>query len=346
MENKQIYIYGIIPNFYTPLQFIELEELGLFVIPYQNISAIVSETEYQSLENLSRDLLAHMLVHHQKITEGLMDKGFSMILPMRLGSIVNSREEVLIALKNHYELICDALQKIENRIEIDLVATWNNLSDVFTEICQQDDIFSLKQSYQKNNKALTKNRMQEIGRVVKQELEKKKGEIEKHILDSLSTFFIDYKKHEVMNDTMISNTAFLLKRKDEVKFEAVINQLNEKWEDKVNFKLVGPLPCYSFFTLELNKINPEQVRMAKDLLEVQDTASANEIRKSFLEKAKRFHPDKNEGIEHEENFKAIKDAYQILLDYLSTVETNSKDEAVSLISDEKNKPLLTMTIKE
>ncbi len=346
MENKRIYIYGIIPNFYTPLQFIELEELGLFVIPYQNISAVVSETKHRSLENLSRDLLAHMLIHHQKITEGLMEKGFSMILPMRLGSIVNSRKEVLIVLENHYELICDTLQKMENMIEIDLVTTWNNISEVFNEISQQDNIVGLKQSYQKNNKELTKNKMQEIGRLVKQELEKKKVEIEKHILDSLSAFFVDYKKHEVMNDTMITNTAFLLKRKDEVQFESVINQLNEKWEDKVNFKLVGPLPCYSFYTLELNKIKPEQVRMAKDLLGIQDTASANEIRKSFLEKAKQFHPDKNGGIEHKENFKAIKDAYKILLDYLSTLEINSKDESISFISDEKNKNLLTMTIKD
>ena len=220
------------------------------------------------------------------------------------------------------------------------------LKEVFNEISQQYDIARLKQSCRKNNKELTKNKMQEIGRLVKQELEKKKVEVEKDILDSLSAFFADYKKHEVMNDTMITNTAFLLKRKDETKFESEINQLNTKWKNKLNFKLVGPLPCYSFYTLQLNKIKPEQVRMAKDLLGLQDTASVNEIRKSFLKKVKQFHPDKNKGIEQKENFKAIKDAYKILLDYLSTVEINSKDESISFISDEKDKNLLTMTIKE
>ena len=45
MATKGIYIYGIIPNFYSAEMFRSLVNTGIYTISYQNISAIVSERE-------------------------------------------------------------------------------------------------------------------------------------------------------------------------------------------------------------------------------------------------------------------------------------------------------------
>ena len=39
MTTKGIYIYGIIPNFYSADMFRSLEKAGVYAIPFQNISA-------------------------------------------------------------------------------------------------------------------------------------------------------------------------------------------------------------------------------------------------------------------------------------------------------------------
>eukprot|EP00123_Amoebidium_parasiticum_P007696 comp18295_c1_seq1/m.19332 comp18295_c1_seq1/g.19332 ORF comp18295_c1_seq1/g.19332 comp18295_c1_seq1/m.19332 type:complete len:426 (-) comp18295_c1_seq1:176-1453(-) len=52
-----------------------------------------------------------------------------------------------------------------------------------------------------------------------------------------------------------------------------------------------------------------------DLLGVKPTANDEEIRRGYLRQARKWHPDKNAGnLEAEERFKAISDAYKVLMD--------------------------------
>ena len=140
MKTKGIYIYGIIRNLYDSEQFSELINSGVTTISYQNISAIISETENQSLEELSRESLAQLLVYHQRTIEKLMDKGVSVVLPMRLGTIVKTKHAARKILETGYKLIIDTLKKIDNMIEYDLVATWADFSEILNEISQHPDI--------------------------------------------------------------------------------------------------------------------------------------------------------------------------------------------------------------
>ena len=51
-----------------------------------------------------------------------------------------------------------------------------------------------------------------------------------------------------------------------------------------------------------------------EILEVQRTASADEIKKSFRRLARKFHPDVNKSPKAEEKFKQINEAYEVLKD--------------------------------
>ena len=78
MTTKMIYIFGIIPNIYGADMFRSIENSGVYTITYQNISAIVCDWESTLLAFSDRESLAHLLAHHQKTLEGIMDKGFKM----------------------------------------------------------------------------------------------------------------------------------------------------------------------------------------------------------------------------------------------------------------------------
>jgi len=53
---------------------------------------------------------------------------------MKLGTIVNSKEEVLKILANGHVLINKILKKIENLTEIDLAVVWAAFPDLLNEI--------------------------------------------------------------------------------------------------------------------------------------------------------------------------------------------------------------------
>ena len=149
-----------------------------------------------------------------------------------------------------------------------------------------------------------------------------------------------------MNDQMVTNSAFLINRNKKEKFEQVIDRLDEEYKGLLNFKLVGPLPCYSFYTIEVKELNREHVTQAKTELGLREETSESEIKKAYLEKAKLFHPDTNPGNGNEENFNRINKAYHTLLDYSTAAKQSSEDEYTSLVNEKIIENLILVKIKE
>lgn len=346
MTTKGIYIYGIVPNFYSTDMFRSLENSGVYAIPLQNISAIVSDRESAHIDYLDRETLGYLLVHHQKTIEGLMEKGFNMLIPMRLGTIVNSKEEVIKILANGHDLIIDTLKKIEYLTEIDLVVTWADFPDLLTEIAGHPEIIAMKDNILKKTDTLSQIDQMKVGILVQSKLKEKNTKVELNILDSLASISLDIKTHEVMNDQMVTNSALLIDRNKKAKFEQVIDQLDEEYKGLLNFKLVGPLPCYSFYTIEIKELNPEHVAQAKKELELREETSESEIKKAYLKKAKLFHPDAHQDNGDEENFSRINKAYHTLLDYSAGARQSSEVNLISLAKEKVIENLILVKIKE
>ena len=346
MPKKGIYIYGIVPNFYGTTQFQSLENSGVYGITFENISAIVSDRESVHLDFLDRESLGYLLVHHQEIIEELQGKGFNMVIPIRLGTIAGSTDEVIKILKSGHNLIIDTLKKIEYLTEIDLVVTWANFAEVLKNIADLPDVKEMKNAMMKNSDIITKVDQVKMGLLVQEKIDEKNKTIELEILDELSPFGLDIKIHKAMNDEMVTNSAFLINRNKHEKFENVIDQLDEKYNGTLNFKLVGPLPCYSFYTLEVDALNPEQVEYARKELGIKEKTTENEIKKAYLEKAKLFHPDNSDDNGDTENFNRINKAYHTLLDYSAAARQSSKEELISLIKEKVLENLILVKIKE
>jgi len=346
MKTKGIYIYGIIPNFYSAEMFRSLVNTGIYTIAYQNISAIVSDRENASFNFLDREALGHLLVDHQKTIEDLTEKGFNMLIPMRLGTIVNSKDEVFKILSNGHDLIVDTLNKIEHLTEIDLAVTWADFTATVKEVANHPEIVAMKEDILKKGDAISQIDQVKIGMLLEEKIKEKNKTVELDILNALSTFCTDIKMHEVMNDQMITNSAFLLKRNKKEKFEEVLDQLDEEYKGMLNFKMVGPLPCYSFYTIEVKELNPEHVSQAKKELGLSETTSEAEIKKAYQEKAKEFHPDVNQGNGSVDHFNRIKKAYQTLLEYLEAANFASKENAISTTNGKAIENLILVKIKE
>jgi hypothetical protein len=145
---------------------------------------------------------------------------------------------------------------------------------------------------------------------------------------------------------MVTNSAFLIKKNKLEKFELGIDQLDEKYKGLLNFKMVGPLPCYSFYTIEVKELNPEHVIEAKKELELREVTSEADIKKAYLEKAKKFHPDATPINGDKEIFLTINKAYHTMLDYSLAARQSSKCEYISLTKEKVIKNLILVKIRE
>ena len=346
INTKGLYIYGIIPTCYAAEKFRELDSINVFNITFEKVSAIVSENSVIDYRQLGTEPLARLLIDHQKTIESLMNMGFTTIIPMRLGTFANNTTEVLKILENGYDLIMEIFEKVTNLLEIDIVATWSDFNKIMAEIAVNPEILELKTKIGKSKNRVTQTDQLTIGYLVKKILDEKNAEYATKIIEALNPFCQSTKSHEVMNDQMVINTAFLVNQGQSALLEKALDQLDERFNGKLNFKLVGPLPCYSFYTLEVKELHFEEIESAKKELGLNNFIFEKDIKQAYLNKVKLFHPDTNPGDDSAVIFNRINKAYQTMLDYVNAVKPASSENQFSLLSDAVAENSFFLKIKE
>ena len=323
-----MYIYGIL-NSNTSLQFSIPKELlleksesnGVYTIAYQGISALVRDSEIVDYTHMRKDILARLLVGHQTVIERVMTAQTT-IIPMRLGTFAQNETEIRDILRKGYNLIKEIFERINNKIEIDITATWGDLVSVIKEVGEEKEIKEFKEKLLSNPKGLTSDDQMKIGFMLKNELDKKRDNYASQIQEALKTVSLDFKVHELMDDKMVINTAFLIDKDRRENFDKKVEELNAKFDEKLNFRCVGPLPPYSFFTIEIKKMQFNDVNLARKRLGILEDCSSREgIKEAFRKQVFIFHPDKNPdkpGIEKE--YDEIMRSYNTLLDYAQACE--------------------------
>jgi len=128
-----------------------------------------------------------------------------------------------------------------------------------------------------------------------------------------------------MDDKMILNCALLLDKDKENEFDQALNELNTRFNDEINFKCVGPLPPYSFSTIELKKVGYAEINEARQLLGLNEEVTIHEIKETYRQLALKFHPDNNpEDPNLKEQFEDITKAYKLLTNYCHQVAQSGK----------------------
>ena len=293
----------------------------VYTIPHQDISALVRDSEIVDCTHMRKDVLARMLVGHQTIIERIMIAQDT-IIPMRLGTSAQDEAEVRDILSKGYNLIKEIFERISNKIEIDITATWGDLVSIIKEAGEEKEIRELKEKLLSNPKGINADDQMKIGFMLKNEMDKKRDNYASQIQEALKTVSPDFKVHELMDDKMVINTAFLIDKDRRENFDKKVEELNAKFDEKLNFRCVGPLPPYSFFTIEIKKMQFNDVNLARKRLWILEDCSSREgIKEAFRKQVFIFHPDKNPdklGIEKE--YDEIMRSYNTLLDYAQACE--------------------------
>ena len=313
LEGK--YIYGFISTGKSEnLGSIGIDKGEVCSIPYQDIAALVSDLPFIQFDFLSKETLLHNLAIYQSVIEKVM-KSYH-IIPMKFGTVVQGEEEVKRVLENGYDQINKNLKEMENKIELDVAALWSNFETVLKEIGAEEGVKTLKEEASSKSPDQIFQIKIKVGKLVKGSLDKKREKCASEILDTLKREADYYYVNSIMDDSMIMNTAFLIDRDKIETFESKVDGLDRHYQDSINFRIVGPLPPYSFSTFEVKKAEFTEVNEAREILGLGEESTPLEIKDTYRELSKKFHPDKYLGDqEAQKRFEKIIKAYQMLSNY-------------------------------
>ena len=247
MEREGKYIYCIIGttqerNFGS----IGIGERGneVLTISYDDLSMVVSNCPTSKLEVSRQNLLAH-----ERVIEEVMNE-FDSVLPVRFGTIASGADEIRNLLDRRYREFKTALVNMEHKIELGVKGIWKNMDVIFGEIVERNkEIKKEKEKLQNDKGKKNVQAKMEVGMMVVQALEKKKEREAAKIVDSLRKSSVDYKLNKTIGDDMFINAAFLSDKGREKEFDNVMDDLSEKYKERVRFLYAGPLPVFNFVNI-------------------------------------------------------------------------------------------------
>lgn len=221
-----------------------IEGREVYVIPEGELSAVVSDSSVTEYFVTKENVTAH-----QKVIEEAMKK--YTVLPISFGNVAKDKndlkERLLKAKKSELQRL---LKEFEGKIELGIKAFWVDMSKVFNEIANSDEVIK---NLQKQSKGIIgRLKALNVGKRVSQLLESEREEIGSKIKAPLLKLSRDFKENKILMDSMILNSAFLIEKSREKEFDKKVNEIASKLGDNVKINYVGPLPPYNFIEMPIS----------------------------------------------------------------------------------------------
>ena len=293
------YLYAILPtptgSDYDPVAFASPD--GRFeVVTDGTLAAVVSQTTISGYTDLPRGDVMRALTQHQAAIEALMRK--SMLLPVKFGTVladVGLVRNVLYLGRADFER---AFELVGNRGEVDVAVTWDP-ARIFGEIAQSPEFIASKAEVE----ALPPDKMiagkVAVGRLVKEQFDARRNALRDVLVAEITPHAARWRLNAVMDDSMVMNVACLVNADEETALEDRVYELDEQHTGQLNFRLIGPLPPYSFATVEARAVRGEDVAQASELLglsgnghgETFGSWTPEQVKYAYYAQARLYHPD-------------------------------------------------------
>lgn len=249
-----LYLYGIVGG---PVE----EPLGLsgigqppgdvFVIPYDDIAAVVSKTPETEFPPSRQNVFTH-----QRVLLSLMER--YTVIPVSFGNTLGTAHDVIEVLRGGYDGFKGTLSYIHGKIEVGLAVSW-----------KQEAFMEELKSIGKGLASLTGPRRRILrqpshslqtaistGEAAAEALAARAAKISRAIHDNLKTYTVSSRLNAPLGERMVLNAAYLVEKARETEFDQRVNEVAAELGDRFDFNYTGPWPPYNFVDIRLKIAGP------------------------------------------------------------------------------------------
>lgn len=241
------YIYGIIESS-------EVRSFGplgiggrgdpLHTVVVRDVAAVVSDAPLTRYRVSRENSLAH-----QKAIEAVMSR--QPVLPVRFATVAEDEQKVRRILEAEYDSFKQLLAKVSDKTELGLKAVF--IEDVIYEgiLTKYENIRTLKEKIVALPAEQTHYERMRIGQMVEEALQTEKQHVATDVLTTLSPLAFEVKTNDTYGELMIVNVAFFVSKSREADFDRAVENLGDKYAEKVKFKYIGAMPPFNFVNLAI-----------------------------------------------------------------------------------------------
>lgn len=313
------YVYAIIPTSHEMV----FEVAGLdpsddvvIAVSGDGLAAVVSASPREDYRGLGRSAVVPYLLAHQRVVERVL-LDFP-VLPVRFGTVLNGVEAVRRLLCQGHDVFASVLAELRQRSQIEVVALWD-VKAVLREIGGEPAIAEQVARLAARAPEETLHERASLGRQVQERLEQRRTTLAERIRGALGQVTTDTVLHPNMDESMIVNLAFLVDEDGRRALDERLEILDRDLNGSLRFRRVGPLPPYSFCTVDATPADFVQVDAARRALGLGEAATCDEIRHAYRRLAPQMHPDLHPECDSAESSSAaLTKAYHLLGAYAAS----------------------------
>src|SRR6266481_2582979 len=255
IQQEGRYVYGVIES-RNPVAFgksgIGSGNEDVYTVHYGDIAAVVSRTPVFIFDPTRDNALAH-----EHVIESVM-KNYTTI-PMSFCTVFRTDEDIREVLKSIYASLKDVLKQMAGKLEFGVKVNWDR-DQIIQELQQHDEeLRKFHQEIVRKQLQSTYFARMQLGRMIDKALAEHATLYVREIYEALRSCCVASRDNQPIGDKMIMNAAFLVERKREAEFDAVVNKLAKKYGKRLKFKYTGPWPPYNFVNirLKLERLSPD-----------------------------------------------------------------------------------------
>ena len=296
----------------------------IYSVPAGDIAAVVGNSVSGSQLTMNKEDLVEKLADYQAVIEQVMKD--HTVLPVKFGTTARDNDEVASVLLQGADRLRELLGNARGKVEVDVIAFWSK--SVFEDVMKEEpDIRRARDEVAAKGKEVTLEDSVKVGRMLAEALSRRKAEHARRIVDTLGSCSLDMRRNRIVRDDMVVNIAFLIEEEDRELFDGKVVDLNDEFNDLVDFRCVGPLPPHSFSTIEISRCSFEDIEDARRRLGLDPGADLAATKEAHLRLIPELHPDRRQGDpDAAREFEELTKAYQLLNRYFYNGGTSLRKE--------------------
>jgi hypothetical protein len=243
------YIYGIVeeprPRRFS---FPGIGDVNVYTINLEQIAAVVSDTGLSEIDPTRKNVQAHTIVQEEILKE-------YNLLPMGFGMVATGKGEVRRLLENNYDGLLGELHRLAGKIEVELKVFWDQEAVIKEIQSESQELSRLKDKVNAASSPVeVRNLLIEAGKLVESIVQDWKTRYAELVYATLKELSCEAKVNNPVGIKNLLNASFLIEKYREGEFKEQVYKLDARFQGKMNFKYVGPLPPYNFVNLKLEPV--------------------------------------------------------------------------------------------
>ncbi len=322
---SRIYLYAIVPAGARPpadAVGVRADEPQVWMIRGNALAAVVGAAPAVDFHALPRERAVRYLLAHQRVVESVMQT--SAALPVKFGTTLPDAAAVTSMLDRAVSVLAGPLAELAQYVQIELIVSWD-IDDIVSEVAADEAVARLKAQIAAQPGGASHDQCLAVGKMVKEAIDRRRDDCRRRIVTTLQSVAADTVENALMDDRMIANVAALLAKDARDQLDKRLAELDKAFGERLHFRCIGPLPPYSFATVEVSLPSFAAVDEARRTLSLGESAGRAEIKSAYHQQIRRAHPDLAAEAMRQGEAGRLADAYHTLMHYAEALPPTGED---------------------